>query len=140
MEHKLRNTLVTLVVGFVCAAQAAMAADDGQTQPKINYAISYSSSTPTDIIPTTNGSGNIKGVTCTMFGSAPIVKFYVNGGSAQSVTLGEYLPSSDQSGFVAGYTGWVPFNVRFTSSIRVTIQKASSAGGQSECAMSWGLD
>src|SRR5687768_16332743 len=121
MEYKVRNTLLGLVMGFVCVARAAKAADDGQTQPKINFAINNSSSTATDIISTTNGSGNVKGVTCKLMGSgsgilpAPVVKFYVNGGSAQSVTLSEYLPLADDSGFVVGYTGWLPFNVRFTS-------------------------
>ena len=144
----MRKTFAALVVLVVCVAPAAMAADDGNTQPKVNSASSNSSSTATDIIATTNGSGNVKGVACglnpdgfaTQFPQA-LVKFYVNGGAAQSVTItGEQHPIHGDAGYEVGYTGWVPFNVRFTSSIRVTIQKASSAGSSIDCAVSWGLD
>ena len=143
----MRKALAALVVVFVCAAQGAMAADDGNTQPKINTASNNSHTTATDIIATTNGSGNVKGVICTLnqdgYGILPeaVVKFYVNGGSAQSVTLSPgYQQEFGDPGYVRGYTGWVPFNVRFTSSIRVSIQKASSWGSQLDCAVSWGLD
>jgi hypothetical protein len=124
-----------------------MAADDGQTQPKVNMAANNSSSTPTNLIPSTNGSGNVKGVLCVLDQSfsgdfaSPLVKFYVNGGAAQSVTLDSGVAEVyELSGSVFGSTGWVPFNVRFTSSIRVTIQKASSGGGTIVCQASWGLD
>lgn len=143
----MRNALAVLVVGFVCSAQVAMAADDGQTQPKMNAASSNSSSTATDLIATTNGSGNVKGVSCGLnegsLGIIPsaLVKFYVNGGAAQSVTLTS-TPNAihGDPGYMVGHTGWVPFNVRFTSSIRVTIQKASSLGSSVDCEVSWGLD
>jgi hypothetical protein len=147
LEDKVRKTLAALVVGFVCLTHAAMAADDGNTQPKLNSASNNSSSTATDLIATTNGTGNVKGVICTLnqdgSGNLPstLVKFYVNGGAAQSVTLMPgYLPEVGDPGFVKAYTGWVPFNVRFTSSIRITIQKAASVGSQMDCAVSWGLD
>lgn len=143
----MRKVLAAIVVGLVCMAQSAMAADDGLTQPKINTASNNSSSTATDLIATTNGSGNVKGITCALnqdgWGNLPeaLVKFYVNGGSAQSVTLSPgYQPLVGDPGYVVGYTDWVPFNVRFTSSIRVTIQKAASTGSQMDCAVSWGLD
>ena len=143
----MRKALAVLVVTFVCVAQGAFAADDGQTQPRVNTANNNSSTTATDIIATTNGSGNVKGVTCALnqdgWGNMPeaLIKFYVNGGSAQSVTIGPgYLPLHGDPGYVVGYTGWIPFNVRFTSSIRVTIQKAASTGSMIDCAVSWGLD
>jgi hypothetical protein len=138
----MRKALVALVVVFVCAAHAAMAGDDGQTQPKLNTASSNSSSTPTDLIASTNGTGNIKGVTCVLnhdgSGNQPtaIVKFYVNGGGAQTVALSGFQGVANS----AGYTGWVPYNVRFTSSIQITIQKQTSFGNAVDCAVSWALD
>jgi len=143
----MRTALVALVVAFVCVAHVATAADDGLTQPKVNSAYSNSYTTATDLIATTNGSGNVKGVLCELRLDASenypnaIVKFYVNGGSAQSVTLKyDYAPRSSDAGYVAAYTGWVPFNVRFTSSIRITIQKENYMGNSITCAASWGLD
>lgn len=144
----MRTAFIALVVVFVCIGPVVQAADDGQTQPKVNSASNNSHSTATDIISLTNGSGNVKGVACALnqdgWGSFPgaVVKFYVNGGAAQSVTLdgGGYGPVHGDPGYQAVFTGWVPFNVRFTSSIRVTIQKASSNGATIDCTVSWGLD
>lgn len=139
--------LASFVLPFICMAQIAFAADDGQTQPKVNTAGSSSHTTATDLIPTTNGSGNVKGLSCklTQDGSGifptALVKFYVNGGSAQSITLSsDYMLPSGTGPYADGYTGWVPFNVRFTSSIRITIQKSALSGLQVDCATSWGLD
>ena len=146
MESKLRNTLAALVVGYVCVAHGAMAADDGQTQPKVNTNATNSSSTPVDVIPTTNGSGNVKGVSCALAadgsGNFPgaRVKFTVDGGAVQTVDLHEFQTPYDDAGTLTAYTGWVPFNVRFSSSIRVQIQKTSPSGSGIDCAVSWGLD
>lgn len=142
----MKKTTASLGLLFLFMAHVALAADDGQTQPKVNTAAN-NSTTAADLIATTNGSGNVKGVACKLtqdgYGLFPaaIVKFYVNGGSAQSVTLtGDYMLPSDKGSYEDGYSGWVPFNVRFTSSIRITIQKATSNGLQIDCAVSWGLD
>jgi hypothetical protein len=113
----------------------------------VNAATSNSHTTATDLIATTNGSGNVKGVSCGLnegsLATIPtaVVKFYVNGGAAQSVTLTS-TPNfvHGDPGYMVGHTGWVPFNVRFTSSIRVTIQKGSSFGSTIDCEVSWGLD
>ena len=143
----MKNALAALAVVLVCSAPAAMAADDGNTQPKNNKASSNSHSVTTDLIATTNGAGNVKGVVCAFnqdgYGILPeaLVKFYVNGGAAQSVTLNaDYENAFGDPGYVRGYSGWVPLNVRFTSSIRITIQKASSNGSQVDCQVSWALD
>ena len=97
--------------------------------------------------PLTNGSGNVKGVMCVLTQSfsgtiaSPLLKFYVDGGAAQSVTLdGDYAPEHTISESVFRYTGWVPFNVRFGSSIKLTIQKASTIGSTIQCEASWALD
>jgi hypothetical protein len=134
-------------LAFVFVTQVATAADDGQTQPKLSTAFSNSHTTATDLIATTNGAGNVKGVTCKLVqdgsGSFPaaLVKFYVNGGSSQPITLSsDYMLPSSAASYADGYTGWVPLNVRFTSSIRITIQKSSSSGLAVDCGVSWGLD
>lgn len=146
MKRTLRNSLAALVVASMCVAQGAMAADDGQTQPKVNTNATNSSSTPVDVIPSTNGSGNVKGVSCKLTESSgnfpgARVKFTIDGGAVQTVDLYEFqTPFDDGAGTLTAFTGWVPFNVRFSSSIRLQIQKTSPSGGSIDCAASWALD
>jgi len=145
MERKFRNALAALIVGYVCMAHAAMAADDGQTRPKVNTNATNSSVTPVDLIPSTSASGNVKGISCALSessGNLPgaRIKFTVDGGAVQTVDLHDFLTPGTVGGVVTGYTGWVPFNVRFASSILVQMQKTSSAGGSINCAASWALD
>lgn len=141
----MRNALAVLAVVLLCAP-AALAVDDGQTQPKVSTAVNNSSVTPTDLIATTNGSGNVKGVLCRLTEASgnytsAVVKFYVNGGAAQTVSLDEtYQPEATIGGTNYAYTGWVPLNVRFSSSIRITIQKSGGSGGAIDCIAAWGLD
>jgi hypothetical protein len=147
MQNKLRNTLMAFIVGYACLAQVAKAADDGQTQPKVDMNATNSSVTPVDVVPTTNGNGNVKGVSCKLTASSgnfpgARVKFTLNGVSTQTVDLYEFqTPYYDaNTGTLTAYTGWVPFNIRFAGSIRVQIQKTSSSGSSIDCAVSWGLD
>lgn len=142
----MKNVLAILAAITLGVAPSALAVDDGQSQPKFNTATNNSSVTPTDLIALTNGSGNAKGVLCALTESSgnftsAVVKFYVDGGSAQTVTINEALqPQATIGGTNFGYTGWVPFNVRFNSSIKVTIQKSGASGGAINCGISWGLD
>jgi archaellum component FlaF (FlaF/FlaG flagellin family) len=91
MECKLRHILTALVVSYVYVAHVAMAADDGQTQPRMNQYFS-NSTTAVDIIGTTSGSGNVKGVACTLYPdgsgylSSARVTFTVNGGQLKRST------------------------------------------------------
>ena len=91
-----------------------------------------------DVIPTTNGVGNIKGIQCTFVNnSTGILNIFVDGGSAQALTLtGSHYPR-DVDGET--FTGWIPFNIRFTTSIRIQLQKGSGTG-QIACSVSWALD
>jgi len=141
---KVRVLFLTAVV--LCLTNALLAADDGQTQPKVNSNSNNSVGTATDLIPLTNGSGNVKGIQCLLLmdvwsqNSSASIKFYVNGGAAQTVVISPIYATAADPNNTTQSTGWVPFNVRFTSSIRVTIQKASSDGNGMICAASWGLD
>ncbi len=146
MVRKLSTTLAAVFVGSLFVANVALATDDGNTQPKVNMNATNSSSTPVDVVPLTSGVGNVKGVSCSLLesgGSFPgaRVKVTINGGTTQQVDLYEFQPPYDDgAGTIKAYTGWVPFNLRFTSSIRVQIQKTSGAGGSIDCAVSWALD
>ena len=131
--------LATLIV-ISLFAPTAWASDDGQTQPRLTYAERVSPNTSIDIIGTTNGAGNIKGIYCKSINfSRGKINIFVNGGSAQVLEIEPGLYPADSNGDY--FTGWIPFNVRFTTSIRVQLEKQAGSGtGILGCQVSWGLD
>ena len=137
----MKRTLLIAFVIFIGSNYRVNAADDGQTQPRLNYANNNSWSTYVDLVPTTNGAGNVKGIHCLLkSGASAEVTFSVNGGTAQNVVINSaYMPPIDATS-TTGYSGWVPFNIRFTSSIRIQIRKYGLYGSEVACTASWALD
>jgi hypothetical protein len=129
-----------IVVFVLMVSPTAWAADDGQTQPRLSSAGLLYINTTVDVISTTNGSGNVKGVSCRFVNGAGVtVHIYVNGGAAQSLALAGSDFPADFNG--ENFSGWIPLNVRFTSSIRVQLQKYSTSGSYwTPCMVSWALD
>lgn len=124
---------------FLCPASAGqrLCRRRWTDQPRLSYADPSGTQT-VDLVPTTNGSGNVKGIQCTSsdWGYSPTltVKITVNGGTVQNLTVDfNYLP---------GYnTGFIPMNVRFSSSIRIQVQGGYTWSGHSgTCVASWALD
>jgi hypothetical protein len=118
--------------------------DDGQTRPKLNSAgLSWlsGSTLSADIVPLTSGSGNVKGVSCLSDDNTELatssVQIYVNGGSAQNLNLSDAIILQDNA--LNYYTGYIPLNVRFGTSIKVTMMRPSSAASLT-CSVSWALD
>jgi hypothetical protein len=125
-------SLLVAALLLALAAPAAWAADDGQTQPKLSYGYLYYPNAYADVIPTTNGSGNVKGVRCTN-GQPLTVSIWINGGSEQTLSPTGIGGTND--------SGWIPMNLRFTSSIRVKISHGNYYDGNgAECYVSWALD
>jgi hypothetical protein len=116
--------------------------DDGNTQPKLTSGgVGGGITSPQDIIGTTNGAGNVKGVQCSSPSSANLasasINIYVNGGSAQTLALSNTQVLLDSA---SNYTTmYIPMNVRFTSSIRVSVA-GSQSGSFGSCTVSWALD
>lgn len=137
-----RFKLFAVVLLSIATATTAFAADDGNTQPKLTSGgVGGGISSPQDIIGTTNGAGNVKGVQCsspsaTNLGSAAI-SIYVNGGSAQTLALSNTQVLLDSASNY--YTLFIPMNVRFTSSIRVSVA-GTQWGSFVSCTVSWALD
>jgi hypothetical protein len=132
---KTSSMLVSLSILFVLLmASPSFAADDGNTKPRLTSAAVFSGTA--DIINQTSVSGNVKGVSCDYITSAQAnLIFTVNGGTAQTIDMSGGIPDANGD----RHTGWVPMNIRFTSSVRVQIQYTGS-GGQANCAVSWALD
>jgi hypothetical protein len=137
------NKLAILSILFiVLTASAAFAADDGNTKPRLSTGAATYYSGSQDIISTTSGSGNVKGVSCNIYYSPSYpargasVSFTVNGGTAQAIDV--LTPAiADANG--DRHTGWIPMNIRFTSSIRVQVQ-ISGGNSNIDCSVSWALD
>lgn len=135
----MRAIMLTVLTVFV--ATSVFAVDDGQTRPRLNYGSLYSPGTSNDIVPTTSGSGNVKGVQCRFeITSEVFLKLYVDGGAAQSITLDPTNFPFDSN--TDSFTGWIPLNTGFSSSIRVQMSRAGSpvSDGTTNCAVSWALD
>jgi hypothetical protein len=68
------------------------------------------------------------------------INVYVDGGAAQSLSLfNGYFPVDSN---LAGFSGWIPYNIRFSTSIRVQMLRAMSpvVYGDTGCVVSWALD
>jgi len=122
---------------LVLTAAAAFATDDGNTKPHLSSTtVVYGLGSP-DIINQTSVTGNVKGVSCDFNSSLPPrIVFTVNGATAQTISLPNGFP--DAYGY--GHTGWIPMNIRFTSSIRVQAQFVGTGSGEADCYVSWALD
>jgi len=129
-----RKLSILSILFLLLTASATFAADDGNTKPRLNNAAIFSGTA--DIINQSSVSGNVKGVSCNFASTSQAnVIFTVNGGTAQTINMpGGFVDANGDR-----HTGWVPMNIRFTSSIRVQIQYASG-GGQADCDVSWALD
>jgi len=143
---KAHRLFLFAILAVVLPVSSALATDEGQTRPRLNSATITSPNTTVDLIPLTNGAGNLKGVHC-IFDTAAYyrdqqVDIYVDGGAAQSLVIhGLDFP---REGADAGRssTGFIPMNVRFESSLRVQLRRFSSPGVVYfvTCEASWALD
>jgi len=120
--------LVFLAVAVILAlAPAAWAADDGNTQPKLDTGGVYYPNDYRDIVNSTSVTGNIKGIRC-VTDSAVYLEITINGGTTQTI-----YPNT-------GDTGWIPMNLRFTSSIKVRVENGNYYNNSASCTVSWALD
>jgi len=131
---KTSSKLAILSILFLFStASATFAADDGNTKPRLSSAGTLTGST-TDIVNQSSVAGNVKGAACNFYNVATSgsLTFTVNGGTAQAFNLPSGVPDSNGD----RHTGWIPMNIRFTSSIRIQV----SGNGTIDCDVSWALD
>jgi hypothetical protein len=141
MKHTM-NLFAVAVLLSIATATSAFAADDGNTQPKLTSGgVGGGISSPQDIIGTTNGAGNVKGVQCSSPSSGNLtstsINIFVNGGGAQTLSLSNAQVLLDSGSNY--YIMYIPMNVRFGTSIRVQ-QTGSQSGSFVSCTVSWALD
>jgi len=140
------HRLFALVVAALFPISSAWAIDEGQTRPRLSSASIFSPNTTVDLVPLTNGSGNLKGIHC-IFDSASSnrlqqVDIFVDGGAAQSLSLfaGDFPQESSGAGRTG--TGFIPMNVRFETSLKIQLKRFSSPAVSYgvACLASWALD
>jgi hypothetical protein len=137
---KIAKLLILTVTFSLLPTSAALAVDEGNTKPRINSGEIQWSNTTVNVIPLTTGAGNIKGVFCYFVnGTSGNLIFTVDGATSQTITLDPVFYPLDSAG-VTSYSGWIPMNIRFGSSIRVQLQHPSGNNNDLACQVSWALD
>ncbi len=112
----MRSYLLATFIVVSLFVPTAWASDDGQTQPRLNSTGIVFPNTSIDIVSTTNGVGNVKGVYCKSFNSSSgNINIFVDGGAAQVLAIQPGFYAADSNG--ENFTGWIPLNVRFTTSV-----------------------
>src|SRR5687768_1546498 len=119
---------VAVFLFLLACASASWAIDEGQSPPRYKLLVLGPNQT-WDIIPLTNDSGNIKGIQCVFANTNGSVgfNFYVDGGGAQPIFFDPSHYPVDSRGY--SYTGWVLYNIRFNSSIRIEMIRGLSSTG-----------
>jgi hypothetical protein len=130
--------LVAAVIVFVVPS-SAQASVGGNAIPKYSFGQIFAPNSTTDLIPSTNGSGNVWGARCIISttGDPVDIKFTVDGGTVRTITLDPLYFEQDAIGQVV--SGWIPMNVAFSTSIHVQIHNGSTSG-TINCWASWGTN
>ena len=133
---KASKLILTSIMISLLTASAALAVDEGNTKPRLSSAAVTYTPQSAHLIYQTSVSGNIKGVSCSFVnGAYGYILFTVDGAALQTITVsGEFSDSSGRT-----YTGWIPMNIRFNSSIDVAVHHVGPSG-EVACRVSWALD
>jgi hypothetical protein len=143
---KLTRLLAFAFVAILITAARASAIDEGQTLPRLSTATITSPNTTVSLVPTTSGSGNLKGINCTFDSTASFriqeVDITVDGGTAQAIYIDASAFAQESSGSGKTATGFIPMNIRFGTSLLVQLKRASSPATSFNvtCVASWALD
>jgi hypothetical protein len=109
--------------------------------PKYNAANIFVANTTIDLIPSTSGSGNVYGISCVFpsnaLGASVKVITTVDGGTSTNFIIDP--TTLEREADLAGQfvSGWIPFNIPFSSSIRVQLNNTSLGTASINCWASW---
>jgi hypothetical protein len=136
---KIYCTLLVAAVIVLLMPSAAQASVGGNAIPKYSFGQIFAASQTVDLIPTTNGSGNVWGVRCIISNTNDVVsvKFTVDGGTVRTITLDPLVFEQDATGQLV--SGWIPMDIAFSTSIHVQIQNGAVIG-TINCWASWGTN
>ncbi len=116
----------------------ALAQDGGGTKLFYVTATSTNPNTTITLFNQTTGPGNLKGISCLFVGSpdtasppGSLVNVYVtvDGGTQQTITLSAINFPEDGSSTKQEFTGFLPYNVRFSTSLKVQLNRNNNVSG-----------
>lgn len=141
MKTMRRNQL-----GWVFAVLALIpaAAQAGNVTPKYSAATIFTASSTVNLIPSTNGSGNVHGIKCifpsTAGGASVKVLFTVDGGAATSFIVDPTNLERESNGAGKFTSEWIPMDIEFVSSIQVQLNNTLLGTASIDCWAAWGLN
>lgn len=137
----------SLALSFaLLSSSGALAVDEGQARPRLSESVISFPNSTVSLVPLTGGSGNLKGVACIFASGAnyqnQLVDIFVDGGSAQTLSIDAVFYPSESDGAGRTFTGFIPMNVRFETSLKVLLRRPSSPNVDYEVdsSASWALD
>jgi hypothetical protein len=137
---------------LVMAPIAAFAADDGGSKLLYVTATSTNPNTTITLVNQSTGPGNLKGIACLFVGTPDTanppgslvnVEITVDSGTQQTITLSAINFPADNSSTKQEYSGFLPYNVRFGSSLLVKLNRNNNNSGTYNsitCGVTYDLD
>lgn len=144
----MRLTRVLFGLALLCCVPSlAMASIGGNAFPEYNSAGTGTLvNTTVDLIPLTSTvSGNVWGLQCVFASGTTVgtdnIKFYVDGSAARTIQVSGLSYPQESNAAGQWFTGWIPMNIAFTSSIHVTVDNTPQGNYEAvavNCFISWG--
>jgi hypothetical protein len=136
--------LKQLVWALALGVAIPAAAHAGNVTPKYSTANIFTASSTVNLIPSTSGSGNVRGIKCifpsTASGASVKILFTVDGGTATSFIIDPSNLERESNGAGQFTSGWVPLDIEFTSSIQLQLNNTGLGTASIVCWAAWGLN
>ncbi|HEX3527997.1 MAG TPA: hypothetical protein VH988_13115 [Thermoanaerobaculia bacterium] len=133
---KTKQILATLALSALIPALASAA-----TTPKYSAANIFSASSTVDLIPTTSGSGNVYGIKCifpsTASGASVRITTTVDGAASTNFVIDPTNLERESSGAGQFTSGWLIFNIPFSSSIHIQMDNNVLGTASINCWATW---
>lgn len=136
--------LKRLVCALALLVLIPAAAHAGNETPKYSAATIFTSNSTVNLIPSTSGSGNVRGIKCifpsTASGASVKVIFTVDGGTATSFIIDPTNLEREEALGGQFTSEWIPMDIEFFSSIQVQLNNTLLGTASINCWASWGLN
>lgn len=140
------NAKMIVLTAVLCAfiPALALAADPGNVTPRYSAATILNANSTVDLIPSTSGAGNVRGIKCVFpsnaGGCSVKIKTSVDGAAATSFVIDPSFLERESDLAGQFLSGWIPMNIQFTSSIQVQLNNTGLGTATINCWASWGTN
>jgi len=112
--------------------------------PKYSAATIFTASSTVNLIPLTNGSGQLNAVKCifpsTASGASVRVQFTIDGAATTSYVIDPTNLERESSGAGQFTSEWIPIDVEFFTSLQVQLNNTGLGTANINCWAAWYLD